>query len=110
MAAARRREVLTAVLRGNLQKRLEDARIEIVRAREALRIVDEQVAFQQGVTDDAETAAVVAETPLAHRERREADGDLRRLTTQRDELRERIATLVAEQDELLDELLEQGSR
>ena len=97
------------MLRGNLQKRLEDARSEIVRAREALRILDEQVAYQQGVADEAETAAVVAETPLAHRERREADGDLRRLTAQRDELRHRIATLVAEQDELLDQLLEQGS-
>ena len=97
------------MLQGNLQKRLEDARSEIVRAREALRILDEQVAYQQGVADEAETAAVVAETPLAHRERREADGDLRRLTTQRDELRHRIATLVAEQDELLDQLLEQGN-
>ena len=97
------------MLRGNLQKRLEDARSEILRAREALRILDEQVAYQQGVADEAETAAVVAETPLAHRERREADGDLRRLTTQRDELRNRIAALVAEQDELLDQLLEQGT-
>lgn len=96
------------MLRGNLQKRLEDARSEIVRAREALRIIDEQIAYQQGVADDAETAAVVAETPLAHRERREADGDLRRLAAQRDELRQRIAALVAEQDELLDRLLEQG--
>jgi uncharacterized protein (DUF3084 family) len=98
------------MLRGNLEKRLEDARSEILRAREALRILDEQVAFQQGVADDAETAAVVAETPLAHRERREADGDLRRLTAQRDELRQRIAALVTEQDELLDRLLEQSDR
>ena len=100
---------MTAVLRGNLQKRMEDARAELLRAREALRVLDEQVAFQQGVADDAETAAVVAETPLAHRERREADGDLQRLRTQRDELRERIAALVAEQDELLDRLLEQSN-
>jgi len=98
------------MLRGNLEKRLEDARSEILRAREALRILDEQVAFQQGVADDAETAAVVAETPLAHRERREADGDLRRLAAQRDELRQRIAALVTEQDELLDRLLEQSDR
>ena len=97
------------MLRANVQKRLEDARQEIIRAREALRILEEQVAFQQGVADDAETTAVVAETPLAHRERREADGDLQRLRTQRDELRERIALLVAEQDELLERLLEQGT-
>jgi phage I-like protein len=100
---------VTAVLRGNLQKRLEDVRTEILRAREAARILDEQVAYQQGVADEAETAAVVAETPLAHREQREADGDLRRLRTQRDELRERIAALTAEQDDLLDRLLEQGN-
>jgi hypothetical protein len=98
------------MLRANLQKRLEDARSELLRAREALSILEEQVAFQQGVADDAETTAVVAETPLAHRERREADGDLRRLRRQRDELRERVAALVAEQDELLDALIEQGSR
>lgn len=94
------------MLRGNLEKRLSDARQELVRAREALQIIDEQVAFQQGVASDAETTAVVAETPLAHRERREADGDLQRLERQRVELRERIAALTVEQDDLLDRLLE----
>ena len=94
------------MLRGTLEKRLSDARQELVRAREALRIVDEQVAFQQGIADDAETAAVVAETPLAHRERRDADGDLQRLERQRRELREQVAALITEQDELLDRLLE----
>ena len=94
------------MLRGNLEKRLSDARQELVRAREALRIVDEQVAFQQGVADETETAAVVAETPLADRERRDAAGDLQRLRRQQNELRDRVAALAAEQDELLDQLLE----
>jgi hypothetical protein len=94
------------MLRGTLEKRLSDARQELMRAREALRIIDEQVAFQQGVADEAETAAVVAETPLAHREKREASGDLQRLERQRVELRERINALTVEQDELLDQLLE----
>ena len=75
------------MLRGNLEKRLSDARQELVRAREALQIIDEQVAFQQDVASEAETTAVVAETPLAHRERREADGDLQRLERQRVDLR-----------------------
>ena len=97
------------MLRGNLTKRLEDIRTELQRGREALRILDEQVAFQEGVAGDAETNAVVAETPLAHRERREADGDLQRLRTQRDELRSQIADLVAEQDDVLERLFEQGS-
>lgn len=96
------------MLRGNLTKRLEDIRTELQRGREALRILDEQVAFQQGVAGDAETNAVVAETPLAHRERREADGDLQRLRTQREQLRAQIAELVAEQDDLLERMFEQG--
>ena len=96
------------MLRGNLTKRLEDIRTELQRGREALRILDEQVAFQQGVAGEAETNAVVAETPLAHRERREADGDLQRLRTQREELQTQIAELVSEQDELLERMFEQG--
>ena len=95
-------------MRGNLTKRLEDIRAELLRDREALRILEEQVAFQQGVASDAETAAVVAETPLAHRERREADGDLARLQGQRNELRRHVAELVAEQDDLLDRMFEQA--
>ena len=95
-------------MRGNLTKRLEDIRAELQRDREALRILEEQVSFQQGVASDAETAAVVAETPLAHRERREADSDLARLRGQRDELRRHVAELVAEQDDLLDRMFEQA--
>ena len=95
------------MLRGNLTKRLEDIRTELVRARESLRILEEQVSFQSEVADEAGTAAVVAETPLAHRERREADGDLQRLRRERDELRDRITMLVAEQDEVLEQMFEQ---
>lgn len=97
-------------LRGNLHQRLGDVRAEVMRARETLRILDEQVAFQEGVADDAVTRAVVAGTPLADRERREASDDLRRLRRQRDETRERVAALVAEQDELLERLLQQPGR
>ncbi len=96
------------MLRGNLTKRLEDIREELTRSREAVRILDEQVAFQQGVADDAATAAVVEETPLANRERREAGGDLQRLRRERDDLRQCIAALVAEQDQILEQLFEQA--
>lgn len=97
------------MLRGTLAKRLEDIGQQLRRDREALRILDEQVAFQQGVVGEAETASVVSETPLAHRERREAEGDLQRLRTQQDALRATIAGLVAEQDDLLDRMFQQGS-
>ena len=96
------------MLRGNLEKRLDDIRQEMMRAREAVRILDEQVAYQEGIADAAQTTAVVAETPLAHRERREADDDLRRLRRQRDSARQQIAALLAEQDDVLDRLLEQA--
>ena len=94
--------------RNTLRKRLSDARDELMRAREALRIVDEQLAFVQGVADDAELRAVVSETPLADRDHREADQDVRRLRRHRDEVAAQVAALVAEQDELLDRLLEAG--
>ena len=88
-----------------LENRLADTREELARAREALRILDEQVAYQRGVVDEAETRAVVAATPLADRELREAGDDLRRLQRQHDEARARVAAVVAEQDALLDRML-----
>lgn len=91
-------------LQGNVQKRLAEARDEVRRLREALRVLDEQVAYQQGVADDALTRATVAGTPLADRERRDAAEDLRRLRRQRDETARRIEELTAEQDALLDRL------
>lgn len=95
--------------RTNLRKRLSDARDELRRARESLRILDEQLAYLQGVADDAEMRAVVAATPLADRDHREADQDLRRLRRHRDEVAAQVAALVTEQDELLDRLLEAGA-
>ncbi|HVL99428.1 MAG TPA: hypothetical protein VM324_09085 [Egibacteraceae bacterium] len=91
-------------LHGNVQKRLAEARAEILRLRETLRVLDEQVAYQQGVADDATTRATVAGTPLADRERREAVEDLRRLKRQRGETAARIDELTSEQDALLDRL------
>ena len=92
--------------RATLRKRLSDAREELVRARESLRILDEQVAYLQGLADDAETRALVAGTPLADREHLQADQDLRRTRRARDEAAAQVSALVAEQDDLLDRLLE----
>lgn len=92
---------------GNVEKRLAQARDEVHRLRESLRVLDEQVAYQQSLADDAITRATVAGTPLADRERRETSEDLRRVQRQREETAERIATLTAEQDDLLDRLARQ---
>ena len=91
-------------LRRNVQKRLADLRREVARVKETLRVLDEQVAHAEGVADEATTRAVVASTPLADRERRAAAEDLRRVCRQRDEAAARLASLLAEQDRLLERL------
>jgi glutathione S-transferase len=97
-------------LHGNYEKRLVETREEIARLRENLRVLDEQVAYQGSVAEDAATRAIVAGTPLADRERREATEDLRRLSRHRDEVSEQITALTAEQDDLLERLLAQSGR
>jgi uncharacterized protein Yka (UPF0111/DUF47 family) len=91
-------------LRGNVHKRLAEVRAEVQRLRELVRVLDEQVAHAEEVADEASTRAVVSSTPLADRERRSASDDLRRVRRERDERRERITELLAEQDRLLDRL------
>ncbi|HEX2173388.1 MAG TPA: hypothetical protein VHL09_13200 [Dehalococcoidia bacterium] len=90
----------------NIRRHLSDVGARLARARDELRIVDEQIVFQSGVVDDAETRAVVAETPLADREYRMARDDLGRLQRQRDRIAAELAELRAEQDRLLDRLLD----
>jgi hypothetical protein len=94
-------------LQGTTSKRLDGVRQELARAREALRILDEQVAFAEDVAADATTRALVAGTPLADRDRHGADEDLRRARRERDDLAARISELTAEQDLLLERLLEE---
>jgi DNA-binding ferritin-like protein len=69
-----------------------------------LKVLDEQVAYAREVADEAATRAVVSGNPLADRERRAAEDDLRRIRRERDERAQRLAALLAQQDALLDEL------
>lgn len=66
----------------------------------------EQVAYLDEVAADAETRKLVAQTPLADREWREARTDLDRHTALLDETRREAAELLAEQDRLLERLFE----
>jgi hypothetical protein len=72
-----------------------------------LRILEEQVVFQQDVSEEARIRALVSETPLADRESREAADDLRRLVRSRDDALARVAELRAEQDSLLERMLDE---
>jgi hypothetical protein len=69
-------------------------------------VLVEQVAYLDEVAADAETRKLVAQTPLADREWREARTDLDRHTALLDETRREAAELLAEQDRLLERLFE----
>jgi hypothetical protein len=79
---------------------------EIARLQTEIGILDEQIAFQSEVADDARLRAVVSETPLSERESREAADDLLRMVRVRTEALQRVQALRAEQDALLEGLLE----
>ncbi len=69
------------------------------------RVLAEQVSYLAQVADDAETRSLVAQTPLAEREWREARTDLARHAALLDDARQEERSLLAEQDRLLDHLV-----
>jgi predicted nucleic acid-binding Zn-ribbon protein len=89
----------------NIEKSLAELGDRIGKAREDLRIVEEQILFQMDVVEEAKTRMLVSETPLADREFRVARDDCERLESQRAEVNGRIAELQREQDRLLDRML-----
>ncbi len=88
-----------------IHRSLSDLGDLLARAREDVRIVEEQLLFQTDVLEDAKTRMLVAETPLADREYRIARDDLRRMEAERARVQASIAELQAEQDRLLDRML-----
>ena len=88
----------------NTSDRLSALSTEIAEEQTQLRILEEQVVFQQEVAEEARIRALVSETPLADREQREASDDLARLTRSRDEAAARVAELRAQQDALLERM------
>jgi len=88
----------------NTSDRLSALSGEIAEEQTQLRILEEQVVFQQEVSEEARIRALVSETPLADREARDAADDLRRLVRSRDDTAGRLAELRAEQDALLERM------
>jgi hypothetical protein len=91
----------------DLTDRLSALSDEIAEEQTQLRIIDEQVTFQQDVAEEARIRALVSETPLADREAREAADDLRRLVRSREEAQMRLDELRAEQDSLLERMMDE---
>lgn len=95
--------------RSRLERQLSDLSDRIRRAREDLRVAEEQFAHFNEATDDARIRSLVSETPLADQEHREAKKHSDAMDRHRDELVAAIGRLEAEQDQLLDRYLaEQG--
>lgn len=89
-----------------IRERLVNVQDRLRRARASVRVLEEQVAHLEDVAADLETRKIVAQTPLADREWREARTDADRHVRLLEEGREEIAELQAERDRLLDRLLE----
>ena len=92
----------TAKVRERLTRIQEQ--LERVRANE--RVLDEQVSHLDERADEAETRRLVARTPLADREWRDARTDLDRHATLLEEARRTEHELLAERDRLLERLFE----
>lgn len=92
-------------MRSRYEKRLLALRDEVPRLRQRIAMLDEQVAYVEEVADAARARALAASTPLADRERQDAEVDLRRARAQRDEAAARLHEVLAEQDRLLERML-----
>jgi hypothetical protein len=89
----------------NIEESLAQLRPRLDKAKEELRIVEEQLLYQMDVFEDAKTRMLVSETPLADREFRVARDDYEALQRQRDAASAHIEELQGEQDRLLDRML-----
>jgi hypothetical protein len=91
--------------RAMIQRRLTDAHDQLVRARDELAVLDEQLVVVNEMADDTRLRALVAETPVAAKDHDEARRQAVVMDQTRQVLVARIAELERRQDELLDRLV-----
>jgi hypothetical protein len=87
-----------------LQRRLVDVSERLKRIRAELAVTEEQALFLEEEAERQRMRALVAETPLADVEARDARRHADALARHRDTLRVTVRELVAEQDTLLDRI------
>jgi len=106
--ARRRREPDTDTEReaSKVRERLTRVQERLRQVRATERVLAEQVAHLEEVAAEAETRKLVAQTPLADREWREACTDRDRHGALLEESRREAAELLADRDRLLDRLFE----
>ncbi len=89
----------------SIERSLNELRERLSRARDDLRIIEEQLLYQMDVLEEAKTRMLVSETPLADKEHRIARDDYENLMRARARAEIAIAELQQEQDRLLDRML-----
>lgn len=100
--------VVFASRQARTRRRLSALSARIEQDRQRLGVIQEQVRFLTQVEADARTDAVVAEDLGMAREHTAAERDLQRAVRDRDEVQAALAARRAEQDRLLEELLDPG--
>ena len=88
-----------------VERRLNEVTQRLRKAREELAIADEQRAALAETADDLRIRALVAETPGAEKEYRDAQRHVDAMDNSRNELAKHIADLQRSQDELLNRLV-----
>jgi hypothetical protein len=84
-----------------LERRIRDVHARLVRAREELAVLDEQLAVVLETADEARVRALVSETPLATHEHNEATRHADAMARAREALQKSVTDLEHRQDELL---------
>ena len=90
--------------RSIIERRLVDISERLKRLRADLAVTVEQLAFMEDDAEDKRLRSLVAETPLADVEAREARRHSDALASHRDDLERSIRELEREQDGLLDRM------
>jgi hypothetical protein len=87
-----------------VERSLRDVHARLVKAREELALLDEQMSLLVDAADDARLRSLVSETPGAAHESSDAQRHLEAFSRARRALVERIGELERRQDELLERL------
>jgi hypothetical protein len=88
-----------------VQRRLTDVHQRLVKARQELAIVEEQLLVFDETADDARIRSLVSETPVANHDWNEARRHADAMRRGRDAVRARVTELERAQDELLSKLV-----
>lgn len=92
-------------MRWALERKLAGVRTRLVRARDELRVLEEQALQFRETEEETRLQAMVSDSPADRGEHRDAHRHATAFERSREELRQRIAELEKAQDDLLDRLV-----